>query len=189
MVTENNNGAPSQKVLGSLIKEVLNSSQRKYDHDNADDYILRCKNAEVLWYQPIKLIACVRFLEDKNKNEYHLYNRCHEYLAPGDQVKVYYTKNVAKGWIAVRNGVPNFMNEYGQFVNDIPDCCDDDDNGDNCCCDTTCCSEAATRQQARDTEVVEEWDERIEGAEEDIREYEQNESQNSPFYKFDDTNR
>lgn len=85
------------ETLEKLVIEVIDGAQRKYDRDNADNYILRCKNAEVLWYQPATLIACVRFIEDKNKNEYHLYNRCHEYLAPGDQVKVYYTTNAAKG--------------------------------------------------------------------------------------------
>ena len=175
---------PTNDGLIKLVKNTLNLSQNKYDRDNADNYILRCKNAEVLWYQPMTLIACVRFCEDKNKNEYHLYNRCHAFLTPGDTVKVYYTTNAAKGWIAVRNGKPNFMNEYGQYINDIRNCCDDEDDGDECC-DTTCCSEAATRQNNKDMEVVEEWDERIEGSEEDIREYEENEGKNSPFYKFE----
>lgn len=173
----------SEESLIELIRNVLNSAQGNYNKVNADNYILRCKNAEVLWYQPTTLIACVCFLEDKNKNEYHLYNRCGAFLAPGDQVKVYYTTNAAKGWIAVRNGVPNFMNEYGQYINDIRNCCDDDD-GDECCCDTTCCSEAAARQNNKDTEIVEEWDERIEGTEEEIREYEENEGKGSPFYRF-----
>ncbi len=101
-----------------LVKTVLNSAQNKYENENADNYILRCKNAEVIWYQPMKLIACVRFMEDKNKNEYHLYNRCGAYLYPGDTVKVYYTTNAAKGWIAVRSGVPNYLNEYGQNIYD-----------------------------------------------------------------------
>ncbi len=169
-------------ALLQLIKNVLSLSQDHYNKENADNYILRCKNAEVLWYQPMKLIACVRFCEDKNKNEYHLYNRCGAYLAPGDQVKVYYTTNAAKGWIAVRNGVPNFLNEYGQDISDIRNCCEEEP--DECCCDTTCCEEAATRRQSKDAEVVEEWSERIEGTEEEIREYEENEGKDSPFYKF-----
>lgn len=175
----------TQTDLAQLIIDVVNSMQNKYDKDNADNYILRCKNAEVLWYQPMKLIACVRFCEDKNNNEYHLYNRCGAFLAPGDTVKVYYTTNAAKGWIAVRNGKPNFMNEYGQYINDIRNCCDNNDEDDEYCCDTTCCSEAATRQNTKTARVVEEWDERIEGTEEEIREYEENEGKNSPFYRFD----
>ncbi len=173
----------TQDNLIELVRSVLNSAQNQYDKENADNYILRCKNAEVIWYQPMRLIACIRFLEDKNKNEYHLYNRCGAYLYPGDEVKVYYTTNAAKGWIAVRNGVPNYLNEYGQNISDIRNCCDDE--GDDCCT-TTCCSEAATRQQNKDTQVVEEWDERIEGTEEEIRKYEANEGKNSPFYNFGD---
>ena len=170
--------------LTELIKEVIDGRQEIYDKQHADNYIIRCKNAEVLWYQPMKTIACVRFLEDKNSNEYHLYNRCGAFLSPGDEVKVYYTTNAAKGWIAVRNGTPNYMNEYGQNISDIRNCCDDDEEEvvGTGCCDTSCCSEAAVRHQNKDTEVVEEWDERIEGTEEEIREYEENEGKNSPFY-------
>lgn len=163
----------------------MESAQGQYDKVNADNYILRCKNADVIWYQPMTLIACVRFCEDVNRNEYHLYNRCGAYLEAGDSVKVYYTTNAAKGWIAVRNGKPNFRNEYGQYINDIRNCCGDEEDDDQCCCDTTCCSEAATRQQNKDMEIVEEWDERIEGTEEEIREYEENEGKNSPFYQFE----
>ncbi|MBD5128663.1 MAG: hypothetical protein HDT43_01875 [Ruminococcaceae bacterium] len=84
-----------------------------------------------------------------------------------------------RGWIAVRNGVPNFMNEYGQKFPVSCDCCEETEE----CCDTTCCSEAAMRQQNKDTEIVEEWSERIEGTEDEIHEYEKNEGKNSPFSK------
>lgn len=169
----------------TLLKEAMNITQNKYDEDNADNYILRAKSAVVIWYQPMTLIACVRFCEDKNENEYHLYNRCCAFLSPGDVVKVFYTTNAAKGWIMVRCGKPNFLNEYGQKIYDIRNCCDDDDDGGDCCCETDCCSEAATRQTGKDTQVIEEWDERIEGTEEEIREYEENEGRNSPFYRFE----
>lgn len=163
-----------------LVKTVLNSAQNKYENENADNYILRCKNAEVIWYQPMKLIACVRFMEDKNKNEYHLYNRCGAYLYPGDTVKVYYTTNAAKGWIAVRSGVPNYLNEYGQNIYDIRNCCDDE--GDDCC-ETACCEEAAAKHNDTETVVVEEWTERIEGSEDEVREYEESHS-GDPFTKI-----
>lgn len=174
-----------------LLKTAIDITQEKHNRDNADNYILRCKNADVIWYQPMKLIACVRFCEDKNKNEYHLYNRCGAYLAPGDSVKVYYTTNAAKGWIAVRDGVPNYRNEYGQNIADIRNCCDDEDDiSDNeCCCDNSCCSEAAARQNVEDVQTVEEWDERIEGTEDEIQEYEENEGKDNPFYNFSDGNK
>lgn len=172
--------------LMSVMKNALDISQSKYNKDNADNYILRCKNAEVLWYQPRTLITCIRFCEDKNKNEYHLFNCSHCFLSPGDNVKVYYTTNAAKGWIEDRLGYPNFMNEFGQRIDDIRNCCDDEDDNGGCCCDTTCCAEAATRKQTKDTEVVEEWDERIEGTEDEIREYENSQGENSPFYRFED---
>ncbi len=168
----------------SLMKMAMNATQNKYDEDNADNYILRCKNAVIIWYQPNTLIACVRFCEDKNENEYHLYNRCCAFLSPGDQVKVYYTTNAAKGWIAVRCGKPNFLNEYGQKIYDIRNCCDDEEEDDTCC-KSSCCAEAATQQKDKETVTVEEWDERIEGTEDEIRTYETNEGKNSPFYNFE----
>ena len=164
----------------ALLQKAINTAQNKYDEDNADNYILRCKNATVIWYQPMTLIACVRFCEDKNENEYRLYNRCCTFLTPGDQVKVYYTTNAAKGWIAVRCGKPNYLNEYGQRIDDIRNCCDDED--DKTCCSNSCCAEAATQQKDKETVTVEEWTERIEGNEDEIREYEATQTSN-PFKK------
>ncbi len=163
--------------LITLLKDVLNSVQNENDRANVDNYILRCKNAEVLWYQPMRRIACVRFLEDRNKNEYHLRNKCGEFLVPGDQVKVYYTTNAAKGWIAVHCGEPNFMNEYGQNISNINDCCSDE-SGD--CCETDTSLAQACQKKDKVTEVVEEWTERIEGDENTVREYEE-QQENSPF--------
>lgn len=169
----------------ALLKNVINTAQNKYDRDNADNYILRCKNATVIWYQPISLIACVRFCEDTNENEYHLYNRCHCFLSPGDIVKVFYTTNAAKGWIMVRCGKPNYLNEYGQRIDSICNDCGDDDSDtccDSTCCDSTCCVEAATQHKDKETVTVEEWTERIEGTEDEIREYEASQT-DSPFKK------
>lgn len=176
----------SNSAAVNYLNEGLNAIQDKYDKDNADNYILRCKNAIVIWYQPNTLIACVRFCEDKNANEYHLYNRCCAFLSPGDNVKVYYTTNAAKGWIAVRCGKPNYLNEYGQKIFDIRNCCDNEDDGDNnaACCDTPCCAEAATQHNDKETVTIEEWSERIEGTEDEIREFEANEGQDNPFYHF-----
>lgn len=126
-----------------LVKTAITLAKKQDDEQNRDNYILRCKNADVIWYQPTKCIACVRFCEDKNRNEYTLYNRCGAFLAAGDSVKVYYTTNAAKGWIAVRNGTPNYMNEYGQYINDIRNCCDDDDDIETTedCCNPCCCED------------------------------------------------
>lgn len=172
-----------QEEITQLIIDTMNTVKNKHDNDNRDNYILRVKNAIVIWYQPMTLITCVRFVEDKNQNEYHLYNCCHAFLSAGDEVKVFYTTNAAKGWIMARCGKPNFMNEYGQYINDIRNCCDEEDSGENCC-DTSCCSEATGRAQNGDTEIVEEWDERIEGSREDILKYEQA-NENDIFYNFE----
>lgn len=162
----------------ALLKNVINTAQNKYDRDNADNHILRCKNATVIWYQPMTLITCVRFCGDKNENEYCMLNHSHAYLNPGDQVKVFYTTNAAKGWIMVRCGKPNYLNEYGQRIDSICNDCGDDDS--DTCCDSTCCVEAATQHKDKETVTVEEWTERIEGTEDEIREYEASVT-DSPF--------
>lgn len=33
----------------SLMKKAMDATQNKYDRDNADNYILRCKNAIVIY--------------------------------------------------------------------------------------------------------------------------------------------
>ncbi len=175
--------------LVEMFKTAVTATQKQYDQQNADNYIMRVKNAEVIWYQPMKCIACVRFLEDRNKNEYHLYNRCGAFLSAGDKVKVYYTTNAAKGWIAVRCGTPNYLNEYGQNIADIKNCCDED-NGDNeRCCSNNCFVQQTGRDTNKDVVTTEEWDERIEGSEEEVREYEEREGKENPFkyYSPDDS--
>lgn len=162
----------------SLMKKAMDATQNKYDRDNADNRILRCKNAFVIWYQPHTLIACVRFCGDRNENEYCMLNHSHTFLIPGDQVKVFYTTNAAKGWIMVRCGKPNYLNEYGQNILNICNDCGDDDS--ETCCTSSCCTEAATQQKDKETVTVEEWTERIEGTEDEIREYEASVT-DSPF--------
>lgn len=138
-----------------LVKTAITLAKKQDDEQNRDNYILRCKNADVIWYQPTKCIACVRFCEDKNRNEYTLYNRCGAFLAAGDSVKVYYTTNAAKGWIAVRNGMPNYMNEYGQYINDIRNCCDDEEDIEATeeCCNTCCCEDGSCNMTTENIEI------------------------------------
>ena len=50
--------------------------------------------------------------------------------------------------------------------------------------DTCCTAEAATQHQDKETVIIGEWSERIEGTEEEVREYEENEGKDSPFYRF-----
>lgn len=70
----------------------------------------------------------------------------------------------------VRCGKPNYLNEYRQNILSICNDCGDDDN--ETCCSNSCFAEAATQQKDKETVTVEEWSERIEGSEDEIREYE-----------------
>lgn len=54
--------------------------------------------------------AFVYFIDDEKQTRYSFYNKSGENLEEGDTVKVFYTTNVAKGWIGERNGSPNINN-------------------------------------------------------------------------------
>ena len=55
----------NEENLMELIKTAITLAKKQDDEINRDNYIIRVKNADVVWYQPMKCIACVRFCEDK----------------------------------------------------------------------------------------------------------------------------
>lgn len=67
---------------------------------------LKCRTARVVSYDNSTFQATVCFVDDNQNNEYILMNKSDENLEENDTVKVYYTTNVAKGWISARMGEP-----------------------------------------------------------------------------------
>ena len=84
-----------------LIEQAIELVQKKKTNEVADNNI-KAKTANVIAYDKENCIATISLIEDRNNNEYKIYNKSGEDLSEGDTVKVYYTTNVAKGWIGMR---------------------------------------------------------------------------------------
>lgn len=88
-----------------LIEQAIELVQKKKMNELADNNI-KTKTANVITYDKESCIATISLIEDRNNNEYKIYNKSGEDLNEGDVVKVFYTSNVAKGWIGARMGEP-----------------------------------------------------------------------------------
>lgn len=89
-----------------LLKQIVTTVQKKNDKEQVNDTI-RTKPAKVIGVDDETHKVFVYFLEDTEQKEYTFYNKSGEILSEGDTVKVFYTTNVAKGWIGARMGEPN----------------------------------------------------------------------------------
>lgn len=88
-----------------LMEQAIDVACKKSLNELTDNNI-KTKTANVIVYDKDTFATTICFIDDKNKNEYTLYNKSGEILSEGDVVKVYYTTNVAKGWIGTRMGEP-----------------------------------------------------------------------------------
>lgn len=95
-----------------LLKQIVSSVQKKNDKEQVNDTI-RTKPAKVIGVDEETYKVFVYFLEDTEQKEYTFYNKSGEILSEGDTVKVFYTTNVAKGWIGARNGEPSIKEYIG----------------------------------------------------------------------------
>lgn len=75
--------------------------------DVAMDKAVKVKNGVVISYDDGTRCAIVRFPEEGDNATYSYYNKTPELLDEGDTVKVFYTNNLARGWIGERCGEPN----------------------------------------------------------------------------------
>lgn len=98
-----------------LIEQAIELVQKKKTNEVADNNI-KTKTANVIAYDKENCIATISLIEDRNNNEYKIYNKSGESLNEGDVVKVYYTTNVAKGWIGSRVGAPNIPTVKSPYV-------------------------------------------------------------------------
>ena len=89
-----------------LLKELISSVQKKNDINKTKDAV-KSKQARVIGVDNETYKVVVYFLDDIEQREYTFYNKTGEIINTGDTVKVFYTSNPAKGWIAKRNGEPN----------------------------------------------------------------------------------
>lgn len=99
-----------------LLKQIVTSVQKKNDKEQVNDTI-RTKPAKVIGVDEETYKVFVYFLEDTEQKEYTFYNKSGEILSEGDTVKVFYTTNVAKGWIGARNGEPVYESKKDEKNN------------------------------------------------------------------------
>lgn len=95
-----------------LLKQIVTTVQKQNDKEQVNDTI-RTKPAKVIGVDEETHKVFVYFLEDTEQKEYTFYNKSGEILSEGDTVKVFYTTNVAKGWIGARNGEPSIREYIG----------------------------------------------------------------------------
>lgn len=88
-----------------LLEKAITLIKNKNDKQKPDTQ-LKCRAARVVSYDNKTFQAIVCFIDDNQNNEYALINKTNEKLSENDTVKVFYTTNVAKGWIGARMGEP-----------------------------------------------------------------------------------
>lgn len=97
-----------------LLTELISSVQKKNDKDKVDSSI-KSKQAKVIGIDTETEMAFVYFLDDVEQTQYSFYNKSGENIEEGDNVKVFYTSNPAKGWIGTRCGTVN-KNNYTNYI-------------------------------------------------------------------------
>lgn len=88
-----------------LLKQLVTTVQKKNDKEKVDNSI-KMKPAKVIGVDEDTYKVFAYFIDDAEQNAYTFYNKSGEVLTEGDNVRVYYTTNPAKGWIGARMGEP-----------------------------------------------------------------------------------
>lgn len=89
-----------------LLRQLVTTVQKKNDKEKVDNSI-KMKPAKVIGVDEDTYKVFVYFIDDTEQNAYTFYNKSGEVLSEGDNVRVYYTTNPAKGWIGARCGETN----------------------------------------------------------------------------------
>ena len=92
-------------AVGQFL-DIIDNRIEKHLDGNTYGYV-RQRGAVVTEYDNDSKKAFVYFIDDESQTQYTFYNKTNELLSSGDNVKVYYVTNIAKGWIGARCGEPN----------------------------------------------------------------------------------
>lgn len=95
-----------EKDSASNLVELIDARVNRAT-DAALDKAVKTKNGVVVSYDDSAHCAVVNFPEEGNSATYSFYNKTPEVLDAGDTVRVFYTNNLARGWIGERCGEPN----------------------------------------------------------------------------------
>ena len=91
------------------VDKILNLIDNRCDKNidkKAVNYIKQ-RVGTVIEYDNESRKAYIVFPQDEKQQVHTYYNKTAEYLEEGDQVKIFYTTNIDKGWIGLRLGEPN----------------------------------------------------------------------------------
>ena len=86
--------------------DIIDNRIEKHLNSNTYNYIKQ-RIGNVVEYDEDNGRAYVIFPEDENQQMHAYYNKTPETLEEGNQVRVFYTVNIDKGWIGARCGDPN----------------------------------------------------------------------------------
>lgn len=85
-------------IIDDRCNKNLNNKQVNY---------IKTRVGQVIEYDSDTHRTYIVFPDDSTQQTHLYYNKTNEYLEEGDQVKVFYTTNVDRGWIGLRLGEPN----------------------------------------------------------------------------------
>ena len=97
-------------AVGQFL-DIIDNRIEKHLDNNTYGYV-RQRGAVVTEYDNDSKKAFVYFVDDESRTQYTFYNKTNELLSSGDNVKVYYVTNIAKGWIGERCGEPKYGGVY-----------------------------------------------------------------------------
>lgn len=86
-----------------LLKQAMVAMNKKSNSEKVDTTI-KMKPAKVIGVDEDTQKVFAYFIDDLNQNTYTFNNKSGEALSVGDNVKIFYTTNPAKGWIGVKSG-------------------------------------------------------------------------------------
>ncbi|MBP0984953.1 MAG: hypothetical protein J6A19_14630 [Oscillospiraceae bacterium] len=98
-----------------LLKQAIIGIHKKTDKEKVENSI-NVKPAKVIGIDEDTYKVFVYFIDDVNQQMYTFYNKSGEVLSEGDNVRIYYTTNPAKGWIGARCGEPDIRIWGGEGV-------------------------------------------------------------------------
>ena len=95
--------------MSDSIDKILNIIDDRFNKNlnNKQVNFIKTRVGQVIEYDSDTHKTYVVFPDDVTQQTHLYYNKTNEYLEEGDQVKVFYTTNVDRGWIGLRLGEPN----------------------------------------------------------------------------------
>lgn len=85
--------------------DIIDNRIEKHLNFNTSSYIKQ-RLAKVIEVDTDSQKVYVYFVDDENQTQYVYYNKTNEIITSGDNVKVFYTSDIIKGWIGARCGDP-----------------------------------------------------------------------------------